>query len=243
MCEQRLSKIHFFILLSLFGFVFPLRSQEYKFRTLGVEDGLSQITVSDICQDEKSRIWIATLDGLNCFDGNHIKVFNHFHNDSISYGNLYVTQMVEDGQGSLFLLTSTGLFQFDLETEKYYILPVTSPSTLAKGKTGVWIAEGGKLFLYDKNTRLLKPMYADLQLPDSGPTMVEGSEGSLWIALKEGGVMRVDTCGSMSLHLPGIKVMKLIKSNDQNIWIGSQDQGVFCISPQGTIIHLSLIHI
>ena len=69
MREQRLSKIHFFILLSLFGFVFPLRSQEYKFRTLGVEDGLSQITVSDICQDEKSRIWIATLDGLNCFDG------------------------------------------------------------------------------------------------------------------------------------------------------------------------------
>lgn len=66
MREQRLSKIHFFILLSLFGFVFPLRSQEYKFRTLGVEDGLSQITVSDICQDEKSRIWIATLDGLNC---------------------------------------------------------------------------------------------------------------------------------------------------------------------------------
>ena len=172
MCEQRLSKIHFFILLSLFGFVFPLRSQEYKFRTLGVEDGLSQITVSDICQDEKSRIWIATLDGLNCFDGNHIKVFNHFHNDSISYGNLYVTQMVEDGQGSLFLLASTGLFQFDLETEKYYILPVASPTTLAKGKTGVWIAEGGKLFLYDKNTRLLKPMYADLQLPDSGPTMV-----------------------------------------------------------------------
>ena len=104
---QKLSKIHFLILLSLLGFISPLQSQEYKFRTLGVEDGLSQITVSDICQDEKSRIWIATLDGLNCFDGNHIKVFNHFHNDSISYGNLYVTQMVEDGQGSLFLLTSS----------------------------------------------------------------------------------------------------------------------------------------
>ena len=176
---QKLSKIHFLILLSLLGFISPLQSQEYKFRTLGVEDGLSQITVSDICQDEKSRIWIATLDGLNCFDGNHIKVFNHFHNDSISYGNLYVTQMVEDGQGSLFLLTSTGLFQFDLETEKYYILPVPSPSTLAKGKLGVWIAEGGKLFLYDKNTRSVKPMYAEVHLPDTGPTMVEGSEGNL----------------------------------------------------------------
>ena len=99
--KNYLRSIFLFCYLFL-GFISPLQSQEYKFRTLGVEDGLSQITVSDICQDEKSRIWIATLDGLNCFDGNHIKVFNHFHNDSISYGNLYVTQMVEDGQGSLF---------------------------------------------------------------------------------------------------------------------------------------------
>jgi len=237
MREQRLFYILIFILLSLSGVVLPLQSQEYKFRTLGVEDGLSQITVSDICQDEKSRIWIATLDGLNCFDGNHIKVFNHFHNDSISYGNLYVTQMVEDGQGSLFLLASTGLFQFDLETEKYYLLPVSTPSTLAKGKMGVWIVEDGKLFLYDKNTRSLEPMYADLQLPDSGLTMVEGAEGSVWVALKDGGIMRVDTCGAMSLHLPGIKVMKLIKSNDQHIWVGSQDHGVYCFSSQGTVIH------
>ena len=55
-----------------------------------------------------------------------------------------------------FLLTSTGLFQFDLETEKYYILPVPSPPLLPKERLGVWIAEGGKLFLYDKNTRLLE---------------------------------------------------------------------------------------
>ena len=77
-----------------------------------------------------------------------------------------------------------------------------SPSTLAKGKLGVWIAEGGKLFLYDKNTRSVKPMYAEVHLQDTGPTMVEGSEGNLWVALKDGGVMRVDTCGSMSLYLP-----------------------------------------
>ena len=237
MCKHRLLIFRLFIFLSLSWFVFPLKSQEYKFKALGVEDGLSQITVSDICQDEKSRIWIATLDGLNCYDGNHIKVFNHFHNDSISYGNLYVTQMIEDGQGSLFLLTSTGLFQFDLETEKYYLLPVSSPSTIAKGKQGVWIAEEGKVFLYDKDTRHLKQMYKDLKLPDTGPTMVEGVEGTLWIALKDGGVMRVDTCGGTFLDIPGIKVMKLIKGNDRNIWIGSQEHGVFCFSPQGVMIH------
>ncbi|MDL2210963.1 response regulator [Bacteroides sp. OttesenSCG-928-M17] len=227
----------FFTLLLLFCFVFPLSAQEYKFKALSVEDGLSQITVSDICQDEKSRIWIATLDGLNCFDGNRIKVFNHFHNDSISYGNLYVTQMIEDGQGSLFLLTSTGLFQFDLETENYYLLPVSSPTTLTKGKKGVWIVEEKQLFLYDKNSRHLKRMYENLKLPNTGLTMVEGTEGTLWIALKDDGMMRVDTCGVASLELPGVKIMKLMKGNDQNIWVGSQQHGVFCFSPQGMMLH------
>lgn len=237
MHKQRLLILRSFILISFFGIVFPLCSQEYKFKALGVEDGLSQITVSDICQDEKSRIWIATLDGLNCYDGNRIKVFNHFHTDSISYGNLYVTQMVEDGEGSLFLLTSTGLFQFDFETEKYHLLPVRSPSTLAKGKQGVWLADGGKLFIYRKTTGEVKQMFADLELPASGPSMVEDASGTLWVALKDGGIIRVEASGKKSLNLPGVKVMKLIEGNDRNIWVGSQDHGVFCLSPQGSVMH------
>ena len=66
MRNQKLSNFHFLYSEFSFCFALPLNSQEYKFKALGVEDGLSQITVSDICQDEKSRIWIATLDGLNC---------------------------------------------------------------------------------------------------------------------------------------------------------------------------------
>lgn len=237
MRQQKRSAFHLLILLSLFVIVFPLNAQEYKFKALGVEDGLSQITVSDICQDEKARIWIATLDGLNCFDGNRIKVFNHFYNDSISYGNLYVTQMVEDGQGSLFLLTSTGLFQFDLETEKYYLLPVVSPSTIAKGQHGVWVAEGNKLFLYTKDTRNMKPMLTDLELPESGLSMVEDAEGALWIALKEGGLLHIDATGVMTRSLPQVKVMKIIRGKDENIWIGTQEHGVFCFSSQGEIVN------
>lgn len=237
MRQQKRSAFHLLILLSLFVIVFPLNAQEYKFKALGVEDGLSQITVSDICQDEKARIWIATLDGLNCFDGNRIKVFNHFYNDSISYGNLYVTQMVEDGQGSLFLLTSTGLFQFDLETEKYYLLPVVSPSTIAKGQHGVWVAEGNKLFLYTKDTRSMKPMFTDLELPESGLSMVEDAEGALWIALKEGGLLHIDAAGVMTRSLPQVKVMKIIRGKDENIWIGTQEHGVFCFSSQGEIVN------
>ena len=74
--EMLVTCISFIIQILFFFWVSPINAQEYKFNTLGVEDGLSQITVSDICQDEKSRMWIATLDGLNCYDGNQIKVYN-----------------------------------------------------------------------------------------------------------------------------------------------------------------------
>ncbi|MFV0589732.1 ATP-binding protein [Bacteroides reticulotermitis] len=225
------------LFFSFLGNILTLSGQEYRFETLSVEDGLSQITVSDICQDEKSRIWIATLDGLNCYDGNRIKVFNYFHNDSISYGNLYVTQMIDDGQGSLFLLTSTGVFQFDLATENYHLLPISSPSILAKGKHGVWIVKNNKLFLYEKTTRHLKQMHTGIQLPECGTSMIEDAAGTLWIALKENGVMRLDTSGQIGLELPGIKVMKLMSSRNQNIWIGSQGHGVFCFSPDGKPLH------
>ena len=219
-------------------FASSLHAQEYKFKTLGVEDGLSQITVSDICQDEKSRIWIATLDGLNCYDGNQIKVYNHFHNDSISYGNLYVTQMIEDGRGSLFLLSSSGLFQFDLHTEAYELLPVDSPVTIARGREGVWIVTGKHIFLYQKDKDCLQQMYADLRLPSPGATMVEASDASLWLALKDGGVMRIDSAGHQSYELQGTKVMRLMSGKDGHVWIGTQEQGVYCFSATGKLLHV-----
>lgn len=172
---------------------------------------------------------------MNCYDGNRIRVFNHFHNDSISYGNLYVTQMIADGEGTLFLLTSTGLFQFELETEKYYLLPVSSPSAIAKGKRGVWITDNGKLYLYDKSTRNLKLMFADVNI--KGANMLEDTSGILWIALKDRGVIRIEPSGMNTLILPDVKVRKLIEGNNHYIWAASQKHGVFCISSQGIVIH------
>lgn len=238
MSKDLLRTAQLFIWIILLFSVHSIHAQEYKFKTLGVEDGLSQITVSAICQDEKSRIWIATLDGLNCYDGNQIKVYNHFHNDSISYGNLYVTQMVEDGQGSLFLLSSTGLFHFNLHTEKYVLLPFISPVALAKGMNGVWIADGNHLYFYDTEDNSFKRIHENLHLPALGVTMVESVDSSLWISLKDGGVMRIDSTGHISYELAGLKVMKLISGNDGYVWVGTKEKGVYCFSAQGTLLRV-----
>ncbi len=47
-----------------------------EFKTLSVNDGLSQSTVLALAQDPLGRIWMGTQDGLNCYDGYDFTAIN-----------------------------------------------------------------------------------------------------------------------------------------------------------------------
>ena len=51
--------------------------QKIKFKTITAKDGLSNNSVNDIVSDQDGVLWIATWDGVNLYDGNSFKVFNH----------------------------------------------------------------------------------------------------------------------------------------------------------------------
>lgn len=57
-------------------------SAAIEFRTLSVNEGLSQSTVLAIAQDGMGRIWMGTQDGLNCYDGYSFTVFRHVEGDA-----------------------------------------------------------------------------------------------------------------------------------------------------------------
>lgn len=60
------------------AFVLP-GADQIPFHHLSVEDGLSQVTVNDITQDELGFMWFATEDGLNRYDG---KKFVQYRSDA-----------------------------------------------------------------------------------------------------------------------------------------------------------------
>ncbi|WP_343703704.1 two-component regulator propeller domain-containing protein [Chitinophaga sp.] len=71
-------KIQIGILTLWFCTIFSVVSAQernYNFDSYGVENGLSQSSISGVIQDEEGFLWISTFDGINRFDG---YVFNEY---------------------------------------------------------------------------------------------------------------------------------------------------------------------
>ncbi|WP_340153265.1 two-component regulator propeller domain-containing protein [uncultured Marivirga sp.] len=84
------------------------------FRTLTVNDGLSQNIVEAIYQGNSGFLWLGTQDGLNRFDGQNFVSYNYKIDDSTSLSNNYVKDIIEDNKGNLWIATyGGGLNKFD----------------------------------------------------------------------------------------------------------------------------------
>ncbi|NIJ43998.1 ligand-binding sensor domain-containing protein/AraC-like DNA-binding protein/signal transduction histidine kinase [Wenyingzhuangia heitensis] len=103
-----------FWIFFLYSFVsFFALGQEIKFKTYTTNQGLSNNSILDIENDENGGLWIATLDGLNYFDGNEFVVYKHIVNDSTSIAGNYIYDIKKDSQGAIWVKTSQG------KTSKY----------------------------------------------------------------------------------------------------------------------------
>ena len=82
------------------------------FKHLGKTDGLSQISVISICQDELGRMWFGTLEGLSCYDGNSMTVYKPSQDSVRSFLGNNVDNLVSDKQGNLFFISDYALVRY-----------------------------------------------------------------------------------------------------------------------------------
>ena len=127
-----------------------------RFEHLTVEDGLSEGAVYSIIQDSRGFMWFGTRFGLNRYDGHEFRVFNHNPQDSTSLPGHWVSTILEDKDGYLWVGTlEDGLGIFDPLTERFVNFNHDShdPTSLSS----------------DKITKIF-----------------QDSKGSIWIATKHG---------------------------------------------------------
>jgi len=90
-----------------------VEDNQSEFRHFTTDDGLSNDRITDLLQDKRGYIWIATLDGLNKYDG---KSFHIFKPDSSNPGNRKLsvfTSLTQSAGGKVYTGTEKGLFWYD----------------------------------------------------------------------------------------------------------------------------------
>ena len=135
-------------------------AQNYSFKHLQVEDGLSHNSVICMLQDSKGFMWFGTKDGLNRYDGYSFKIFQHTQDDPKSIGSNFIRCLYEFNN-YLWVGTDTGLFRYDELTESFLLVEATRnlPILDVKGNINgsLWFIAAGSLFKLNSYDKEMKP--------------------------------------------------------------------------------------
>lgn len=175
-----------------------------SFNTISSVDGLPQNTGRVMIQDRVGFVWIGTEDGLVRFDGYSMLAFRKQHNNVASLSDNYVSSLVEDADGRIWVGTMGGGLNVIEPTHD----KVTRISNLENSdiraivpdpvKDVLWVGTGqGLYFLNAKKSNLfLEPI--DLFLPD-GTIMDKAVSGvialddMIWLSTRGAGIGRYNT--------------------------------------------------
>ena len=112
--------IYIFLLNSLVLFAQSRNTAEpAQFIRLSVNDGLSQSAISDIFQDRKGFVWLATRDGLNRYDGDLFTVYRRDPEDNTTISDNSITTIAEDDKGRLWFGAEFGLSRYSYLTDEF----------------------------------------------------------------------------------------------------------------------------
>ncbi len=245
-----------FVLLAIL-FTQNLASQEFKFNHITTDDGLSQATVNCFYQDSKGFMWMGTNDGLNRYDAHSFKVYKNKKNDSLSISGDLITSIAGDKYGNLWVGTrNEGINFYNKDTEKFtrYLNNPGKPSSISSNAIKVVVVYyekyvlagtlGGGLNVLDLKTKEFKSYKhhdndKSTIANNNVYSIVEMGNGKFWIGTDcgivdlfdiEKGTFQKFTYKIDYRNLSGQINFAMIKDHSNNIWVGTTENGLFCLN-------------
>lgn len=197
------------ILIPLVLLIFSLVSilsydNELDFEHVTLQDGLSHSFVQAIFQDSKGFLWIGTVNGLNRYDGNGVKIYNNKPGDITSLPHAVINVIYEDNKGNIWIGTDGGLALYNLQEDNFTVYKKNDSNKNSLSHNGVrtiyqdsndiiWIGTYGgglnKFDLFDNSFTHYQDLShnkVEIMIPDNI------SDNVLWIGTSSGGVNRFD---------------------------------------------------
>lgn len=174
-----------------------------RFEHLGVEQGLTQESVTGVLQDRQGYIWVGTQAGLNRFDGYRVTTFKNDPADPNSLVDNYVQALYEDAAGQLWIGSKGGLDRYDPALRGFIHQPITTGALsvtgiIGDGKDGLWLTTSEGLRHIDIASGKMRALRHAPSDPDSISddrvnAVARDRSGNLWIG----------TAGGLEMLAPG----------------------------------------
>lgn len=146
------------LLLVILSFNTQANSQSPVFNhfdKLSTRDGLSSDALCQAFRDNRGFVWISSQDGLNRYDGIHIRKYYHNSDDSFSVADNWITEVHQDEQGTLWISTPSGICTYDYTNDHFIPYRFETIKTISTGALKfkhTW--KGNLLFCIDGNLLL-----------------------------------------------------------------------------------------
>lgn len=207
------------------------RDNKYIFQNLGSKDGITYSAVRDIVQDKKGYIWIATLKGLNRYDGYDIK---QYYKSEDGLPSNCIEKILPLDNNSLLLGTDEGLCIYDMLTEEF--INITSPDKeslniidlLDNGQT-IFLASEKGLYTYNHENRNITQLF-------DGEIMklTQDINGNVWTFSREkvycfhatGQLIKEFDKSDISPTYP-VEFSAIYCDSQGTLWLGTTEDGIY----------------
>ena len=254
-----LKRYSFLIWILFFVLSTKAEQQDYYFRQISLEQGLSQSRVQCIYRDHLGVIWIGTKWGLNSYDQSELKSYFHDREQPNSLPDNFIRFITEDRLGDLYVSTNKGIAIYNkaenqFQPLKYNGKPFNAWSYLQIGDNFLF---GGEETLYqynltDKNITTIFPDIDGDKLKCIN-RIFQWSPDVLITSSKKDGLWMYDLTKKKMYRCPFVKereINTIFVDSQNRLWVSFYGKGIACYSKEGKRLfslsvspHLLHVHI
>ena len=237
-----LKRYSFLIWILFFVLSTKAEQQDYYFRQISLEQGLSQSRVQCIYRDHLGVIWIGTKWGLNSYDQSELKSYFHDREQPNSLPDNFIRFITEDRLGDLYVSTNKGIAIYNkaenqFQPLKYNGKPFNAWSYLQIGDNFLF---GGEETLYQYNLRdkSITTIFPDIDGDKLKciNRIFQWSPDVLITSSKKDGLWMYDLIKKKMYRCPFVKereINTIFVDSQNRLWVSFYGKGIACYSKEG----------
>ena len=237
-----LKRYSFLIWILFFVLSTKAEQQDYYFRQISLEQGLSQSRVQCIYRDHLGVIWIGTKWGLNSYDQSELKSYFHDREQPNSLPDNFIRFITEARLGDLYVSTNKGIAIYNkaenqFQPLKYNGKPFTAWSYLQIDDNFLF---GGEETLYQYNLadKSITTIFPDIDGDKLKciNRIFQWSPDMLITSSKKDGLWMYDLIKKKMYRCPFVKereINTIFVDSQNRLWVSFYGKGMACYSKEG----------